>query len=80
MCKLFCCLANSPNKPIWEIFVGSPVVNFCLSPNYVLACSFDGTLRFLDIKTGILVLPIVKLPTAAVQCGFVSFFFGICRL
>lgn len=57
---------------MWEIFIGSPVVNVCLSSKYVLACSIDGTLRFLDIQTGILVLPIVKLPTAAVQCSFVS--------
>lgn len=56
---------------MWEIFIGSPVVNVCLSSKYVLACSIDGTLRFLDIQTGILVLPIVKLPTAAVQCSFV---------
>lgn len=56
---------------LWKINVGSSVVNFSLSQKYVLACSANGTLRFLDIKTGICILPVMKLPTAAVQSAFV---------
>lgn len=57
---------------LWKVNIGSSIVNFCLSQKYVLACSLNGTLRFLDIRTGICVLPVIKLPTAAVQSAFVS--------
>lgn len=64
---------NLHNKTdLWKVNVGSSIVNFCLSQKYVLACSLNGTLRFLDIRTGICVLPVIKLPTAAVQSAFVS--------
>lgn len=32
----------------------------------------DGTVRFLSLRTGILALPTIKIPTAGVQCAFVS--------
>lgn len=57
---------------LWEVFVGSPVVNFALSVRYALLCSVDGTVRLLDVETGVQALPLVKLPTPAVQCCFVS--------
>lgn len=63
---------NNKNE-LWKVNVGSSIVNFCLSQKYVLACSLNGTLRFLDIKTGICVFPVIKLPTAAVQSAFVCF-------
>lgn len=65
---------NIHNKnELWKVNVGSSIVNFCLSQKYVLACSLNGTLRFLDIKTGVCVFPVIKLPTAAVQSAFVIF-------
>lgn len=72
LCRLSCSAYFTPNKIIWDKFVGSPIVNACVSAKYVLVCCVDGTLHFLDIRTGILVLPIVKLASAAVQCSFVS--------
>lgn len=63
---------NSTRATVWEIFIGSAVNKFCVSANYVLTCSVDGTLRFLDIKTGALLMPIIKLSCIAVQCSFVS--------
>lgn len=57
---------------LWEVFVGSPVVNFALSVRYALLCSVDGTVRLLDVQTGVQALPLVKLPAPAVQCCFVS--------
>ncbi|XP_037028576.1 protein HIRA homolog [Bradysia coprophila] len=68
--SLIACNNLQSKNELWKINVGSSVVNFCLSQKYVLACSSNGTLRFLDIKTGICILPVIKLPTAAVQSAF----------
>lgn len=72
LCKMECTSVKSPSNVFWEFFIGSPVVNFCLSAKYALICSCDGSIRFVDIKTGVLVLPALKLFTPAVQCVFVS--------
>lgn len=72
LCKISCTsTTNTPLKQHWEMFVGSPVVIFCLCAKYVITCSIDGTIRFLNIRNGILVLPTIKIPTAGVQCAFV---------
>lgn len=64
---------NIHNKnELWKVNVGSSIVNFCLSQKYVLVCSLNGTLRFLDIRTGICVFPVMKVATAAVQSAFVN--------
>lgn len=64
---------NIHNKEeLWKVNIGSSIVNFSLCQKYVLVCSLNGTIRFLDIKTGICVLPVIKLPTAAVQSAFVN--------
>ncbi|XP_055300313.1 protein HIRA homolog [Sitodiplosis mosellana] len=58
------------NKPTWETYIGSPVVNFCLCAKYVLICSKDSTIRFLEIQNGIAVLPILQMPSPVIQCVF----------
>lgn len=56
----------------WELLIGSPIVNFCMCAKYVLVCCLDGTIQFIDIKTGVAVLPKLKMLSPAVQCVFVS--------
>ncbi|XP_031624833.1 protein HIRA homolog [Contarinia nasturtii] len=58
------------NKIEWETFIGSPVVNCSLSAKYVLICSKDCTIRFLHIKNGTPVLPIMHMPSPVIQCVF----------
>lgn len=69
ICKVTGILSN---KIEWETFIGSPVVNFCMCSKYVLICSKDCTNRFIDIRTGIAVLPILHMPSPVIQCVFVS--------
>lgn len=69
--SLIACNNIQSKTELWKLNVGSSIVNFCLSQKYVLACSLNGTIRFLDLKTGICVFPVIKLPTAAVQSAFV---------
>lgn len=64
--------ANNKNIQLWQIFVGSPIVNFCVCRKYAIICCLNGTLQFLNIKNGILVMPIIKLPSAAIECACVS--------
>lgn len=67
--KVTCVTAKTKS---WELFVGSPVVNCSVCPKYVLICCLDGTIQFIDIKTGVAVLPKLKMLSPAVQCVFVS--------
>jgi protein HIRA/HIR1 len=67
-----CTSVKNARNQLWEIFIGSPVVNFCLCAKYALFCSSDGNIRFVDIKSGVLVLPVLKLFTPAIQSVFVS--------
>lgn len=69
--SLIACYNVHTKNELWKINVGSSIVNFTLSQKHVIASSINGTLRFLDIQTGICVLPAIKLPTATVQAAFV---------
>lgn len=68
LAKVSCVTAKTKS---WELFAGSPIVNFCLCAKYVLVCCLDGTVQFVDIKTGLAVLPKLKMLSPAVQCVFV---------
>ncbi|XP_067639954.1 protein HIRA homolog isoform X2 [Eurosta solidaginis] len=57
-------------EKLWEILVGSPIVNLNFCYKYVMLCSLDGTLRLMDMKTGVATLPVISISTAAVQCAF----------
>lgn len=65
---------NAARTTVWEIFIGSAINRFCVSTKYVLTCSADGTVRILDILSGTLLMPIVKLPCISVQCCFVNIY------
>lgn len=69
LAKITC---SSAKTKAWEVFVGSPIVNFSLCAKYALACCLDGTIQFIDIRTGVAVLPKLKMLSPAVQCVFVS--------
>ncbi|KAM7348901.1 histone cell cycle regulator-like protein [Cochliomyia hominivorax] len=55
---------------LWEIFVGSPIVNFNFCLKCVMLCSLDGTMRLLDLQTASPLMPIISLTTAAIHCAF----------
>ncbi|XP_004518837.1 protein HIRA homolog [Ceratitis capitata] len=57
-------------EKLWEILIGSPIVNLNFCNKYVMLCCLDGTLRLVDISTGKAILPVMGLSTAAVQCAF----------
>lgn len=57
-------------EKLWEILVGSPIVNLNFCHKYAMLCSLDGTLRLVDMDTGKAKLPVISLSTAAVQCAF----------
>lgn len=61
----------SNKTPEWETFIGSPIVNFSLCTKFVLICSKDCTVRFLNVRTGIPVLPILNMPSPVIQSVFV---------
>lgn len=63
---------GSNKLPEWETYIGSPVVNFSVCAKYVLICSKDCTVRFLDIRKGTPVLPILHMPSPVIQSVFVS--------
>lgn len=77
LCKVSCLNVTKPDVKIWEIFIGSAAVNISCSFKNVIVCSIDGTIRFFDVLSGILVFPILNLPSPAILCCFVSFFFLI---
>lgn len=74
MHKVVCFLQDG--KPIskqdinWQVVTGSAICNFNSCQSYILICCLDGTVRFVDLKTGILVMPMVNLPNQVVQSAF----------
>jgi protein HIRA/HIR1 len=52
--------AQSADRKIWEITVGSPISSFSICSKYVLIGAMDGTVRFLHIKDAQLVVPILN--------------------
>lgn len=60
------------DKKLWETVVGSPVSSFSVSRKYVLLCTMDGSIRFLDILNGSPVLPIISLTSPVVHSTFSS--------
>lgn len=61
----------SSKIPEWETYIGSPVVNFSLCAKYVLICSKDSTIRFLNVRTGTPALPILHMPSPVIISVFV---------
>ncbi|XP_036343366.1 LOW QUALITY PROTEIN: protein HIRA homolog [Rhagoletis pomonella] len=57
-------------EKLWEILVGSPIVNLNFCHKHVMLCSMDGTLRLMDMHTGRAKMPVISISSAAVQCTF----------
>ncbi|XP_053672467.1 protein HIRA homolog [Anopheles nili] len=74
LCRVaaMCVNAQRVERKIWETVIGSPVVCFAICAKYAIICSQDHTIRFLDIKTGTPVFPVLCLTSPAVQSAFSS--------
>lgn len=74
LCRISGHLVSLPrsDKHIWNSVIGSPVVSLALSKKYVVFCSLDGSIRYLDIRTGSPVLPVLSLTSPVVHCTFSS--------
>lgn len=64
------CFQNDMKTALWQNVTSSAVCTFNTCLKYVLVACLDGTVRFLDIRTGCLVLPIMTMATAVVQSAF----------
>ncbi|KAH8284272.1 hypothetical protein KR044_008208, partial [Drosophila immigrans] len=62
--------AQLSREQLWEMYVGSPVINVNLCSKYVMLCSLDGSMRLLSMATGCPVFPAISLNSAAVHCAF----------
>uniref|UniRef100_A0A336MWY4 Protein HIRA n=1 Tax=Culicoides sonorensis TaxID=179676 RepID=A0A336MWY4_CULSO len=67
--RVTCTLAD---KKKWEIHIDSPVVTFNCCSRFIMACSNDGTLRFIETQSGMLLLPVITLATPVVLCSISS--------
>ncbi|KAH8387990.1 hypothetical protein KR093_010789, partial [Drosophila rubida] len=62
--------AQLSREQLWEMYVGSPVINVNLCSKYVMLCSLDGSMRLLSMSTGCPVFPAISLNSAALHCAF----------
>lgn len=62
--------AQLSREQLWEMYVGSPVINVNLCSKYVMLCSLDGSMRLLAMQTGCPIFPAISLTSAAVHCAF----------
>lgn len=71
------CSTNQPqgsDRKSWEVLTGSPISSFSVCCKYVLVGAMDGTVRFMHIKDGRLVVPILNQASAILLTAFVSIF------
>lgn len=52
--------AQSGDRKLWEVTVGSAISSFSICTKFVLIGAMDGTVRFLHIKDGQLLVPILN--------------------
>ena len=64
------------DRKIWEITVGSAISSFSVCTKYVLVGSMDGSVRFINIKNGRLVMPVLNQASPILLTGFVSHCFN----
>lgn len=69
--KITCNTIIVPGNPKrnWEIFIDSPIVCFSCCTKYVLTCSIDFSIRFLDAACGTLLLPVLCLSSPVTLCA-----------
>ncbi|ALC48348.1 Hira [Drosophila busckii] len=59
---------------LWDMYVGSPLINVTLCSKFVMLCSLDGSMRLLAMQTGCPVFPAMTLASPALNCAFSSDF------
>ncbi|XP_063701187.1 protein HIRA homolog [Culicoides brevitarsis] len=64
--RVTCTMAE---KKIWELHIDSPIVIFNCCSRFIMTCSNDGTLRFIETQSGMLLLPVITLATPVVLCS-----------
>lgn len=60
------------NKKLWELYIESPVTTFSCCIRYILTCSMDGSVRFVDTQSGILLLPVLTQSSPIALCTISS--------
>ena len=62
---------NVQQQPaLWQFVTGSAISNFNTSIRYIILGCVDGTVYFLDVKYGTLVLPVITMANLVVQSAF----------
>lgn len=71
LAKITCNTVLAPGnaKRNWETHIDSSVVCFACCSKYVLTCSIDFSIRFLDATCGTLLLPVMCLSSPVVLCA-----------
>ncbi|XP_062130729.1 protein HIRA homolog [Drosophila sulfurigaster albostrigata] len=62
--------AQLSREQLWELYVGSPVINVNLCSKYVMLGSLDGSMRLLAMSTGCPVFPAISLTGSVIHCTF----------
>jgi hypothetical protein len=60
------------DRKAWEVTIGSPVSSFSVCSRFVLIGAMDGSVRFIHIKDGRLVVPILNQASPVLLTAFVS--------
>lgn len=60
------------DRKVWEVTVGSGISSFSVSAKYVLIGAMDGSVRFVNIKNGRLLMPVLNQASPILLTGFVS--------
>lgn len=64
---------HQPNdRKLWEVATGSSISSFSVCSKYVLVGAMDGTVRFIHINDGRLVVPILNQASSILLTAFVS--------
>lgn len=61
---------EAATAPLWQYVTGSAICNFNCSIRYIVVGCVDGTVCFLDINCGRLILPVITMANAVVQSAF----------
>lgn len=61
---------QTTDRKLWEVTAGSAISSFSVCSKYVLVGAMDGSVRFIHIKTGMLVLPVLNQASPILLSGF----------
>lgn len=71
LAKITCSSVIAPGstKKHWELHIDAPVVCFSCCAKFVLVCSVDSSIRFIDSTSGTLLLPVLSLSSPVILCA-----------